>query len=275
MPGVSLPSRDTAASAARHRELLAGAEAIAERAGKVLLAMRERPLHVSRKQLRDVVTEADLASERLVIEGLRELTPGAAILSEEAGASGPQGAARWIVDPLDGTVNYASGLPWFSVTLAYQEEGRTRVGVLHSPLADVQARYVEGAVATVNGRDVRVSTCASLADAVVSIVITSHFTDREVARAAEAVRRLGNRARGVRIIVSGGLELSLVADARLDAFVGLKADIVSHAATLPLVRAAGGRVTRLDGVDSTDEDLEKIASNGVIHDELLACLAGV
>ena len=259
----------------RHLALLEGAEAIADRAAKALLAMRERPLDVARKQLRDVVTEADLASERLVIEGLRALTPDAAILSEEAGASGPEGGPRWIVDPLDGTVNYASGLPWFSVTLAYQEDAQTHVGVLHSPLAQVLTRYVEGAIATVNGRDVRVSTCSSLSDAVVSLILTSHFDDREVARAAEAIRRLGNRARGVRIIVSGGLELSLVADARLDAFISLKADIVSHAATMPLVRAAGGRVTRLDGRDSTDEDLEKIASNGAIHDELLACLAGI
>ena len=259
----------------RHLDLLAGAEAIAARAAKALLDMRTQPLDVARKQLRDVVTEADLASERLVIEGLRALTPDAAILSEEAGASGPEGGARWIVDPLDGTVNYASGLPWFSVTMAYQEGGVTRVGVLHSPLTQVSARYVEGAIATVNGHDAHVSTCASLADAVVSVILTSHFNDREVTRAAEAIRRLGNRARGVRIIVSGGLELSLVADAQLDGFVSLKADIVSHAATMPLVRAAGGRVTRLDGRDSSDDDLEKIASNGAIHEELLACLAGI
>lgn len=79
----------------------------------------------------------------------------------------------------------------------------------------------------------------------------------------------------MRIIVSGGFELSLVADSRLDGFVSLKADIVSHAAAMPLVRAAGGRVTRLDGRDSHDDDLQKIASNGLIHDELLACLHGL
>jgi myo-inositol-1(or 4)-monophosphatase len=75
--------------------------------------------------------------------------------------------------------------------------------------------------------------------------------------------------------VSGGFELSLIAEGNLDAFVSLKADIVSHAATMPLVRAAGGRVTRLDGYDAHDEDLQKIASNGLIHDELLECLHGI
>jgi myo-inositol-1(or 4)-monophosphatase len=136
-------------------------------------------------------------------------------------------------------------------------------------------RYCEDDVATVNGRPARVSTRASLSDAVVSIVLTSHFSDRDVVRTADAVRRLGAAARGVRIIVSGGLEMTLVADGQLDAFVSLKADVVSHAAAMPLVRAAGGRITRLDGSDADDEDLERVVSNGAIHDELLECLRGV
>jgi myo-inositol-1(or 4)-monophosphatase len=259
----------------RYAAILAGAEAIAADAASTLVAMQRGALNVARKSLRDVVTEADLASEASVIRGIRALTPDAAILSEEAGASGPDGGPRWIVDPLDGTVNYAAGLPWFSVTLAYQEDGHTRVGVTHAPAAQVIARYAEGSVATVNGRSARVSGRDSLADAVVSIVLTSHFTDIEVARTSDAVRRLGGKARGVRIIVSGGLEMTLVADGQLDAFVSLKADAVSHAAAMPLVRVAGGRVTRLDGRDATDDDAERIASNGLIHDALLHCLAGV
>jgi len=257
-------------------DLLQGAEAIAARAAATLMAMRGGALEVGRKELLDVVTAADLASERIVLDGLRALTPAVSILSEEAGTTGAGGGrARWIVDPLDGTVNYAAGLPWFSVTLAYQEDGRTRVGVLHAPAAGVIARYAEGSVASVNGRPPRVSDRRSLGDAVVSIVLTSHFSKGDVARTAEAVRRLGERARGVRIIVSGGFEMTLVADGQLDAFVSLKADVVSHAAAMPLVRVAGGRVTRLDGNDAVDEDLERVASNGHIHDELLACLQGV
>ena len=259
----------------RHAQMLRGAEAIAAQAAEALTAMRGRLRDVSRKELRDIVTEADLASERIVLDGIRALTPGAAILSEEAGASGPEDGARWVVDPLDGTVNYAAGLPWFSVTIAYQQSGRTCVGIVHAPAIAMLARYVEGGIATVNGRDARVSERASLADAVVSIVLTSHFTDREVARTAEAIRRLGNSVRGVRVIVSGALEMALVAGGELDGYVSLKADAVSHAAAMPLVRAAGGRVTRLDGRESSDGDLEKIASNGLIHDELLQCLDGV
>jgi len=259
-----------------HLELLGGAEAIAARAAATLTAMRGTAIDVTRKELRDVVTDADLASERVVLDGLRALTPDVPIVSEEAGATGPaHGRARWIVDPLDGTVNYAAGLPWFSVTLAYQQDGITRVGVTHAPAAGIVARYAEGGVATINGRTARVSDRRSLADAVVSIVLTSHYTDREVERTAEAVRRLGSAARGVRIIVSGGLEMTLVADGQLDAFISLKADVVSHAAAMPLVRAAGGRVTRLDGRDAVDEDGDRVASHGAIHDALLERLRGI
>jgi len=144
-------------TASRYVEILRGAEAIAERATKTLSAMHGRALDVSRKELRDVVTEADLASERIVLDGLRALTPNAAIISEEAGASGGQGAGRWLVDPLDGTVNYAAGLPWFSVTMAYQEDARTRAGVVHAPAVDLVARYAEGGIAAINGRNAQVS----------------------------------------------------------------------------------------------------------------------
>jgi myo-inositol-1(or 4)-monophosphatase len=131
------------------------------------------------------------------------------------------------------------------------------------------ARYLDDGLATVNGEAARVSRTARLADAVVSVVLTSHFSPDEVRRAAAIVGRLGGVARGVRIVVSGAFEMSLVASGRLDAFVGIKADIVSHAAAMPLVRAGGGLVTTLAGVDSLDEDLEKVASNGQIHEELL------
>lgn len=255
--------------------LRVGAEKVLTQATARLVEMQDRPLVATRKDLLDVVTEADLAAEKILLEGLRALTPGAAILSEEHGASEGSTGARWIIDPLDGTVNYASGLPWFSATIAYQEEGRTLLGLTHAPRMDLYARFVLGEAPTVNDKKANPSPIASLADAVISVVLTAHFTEAEVKRAAQIVERLGRRCRGVRIVVSGALEMSLVACGRLAGFVGIKADVVSHAAATPLVRAAGGRVTRLDGRDSDDADFEKIATNGLIHDELLACLKGV
>lgn len=254
--------------------LLRGAETILQKAAARLVEMQGGKLAATRKDFLDVVTDADLESERIIIEGLRGLTPDAAILAEEQGETAGKGDARWIIDPLDGTVNYASGLPWFSATVAYQEQGETLVGLTHAPRAEIMARYVRGRLATVNGAPARVSAVDRLDDAVISVVLTSHFTPAEVAGTVQIIDRLARVVRGVRIVVSGALEMSLVASGRLAAFVGMKADIVSHAAAMPLVRAAGGRVTRLDGRDSRDHDLQKIASNGLIHDALLACMRG-
>jgi myo-inositol-1(or 4)-monophosphatase len=228
-----------------------------------------------RKDLLDVVTDADLAAEAVVLAGIRRLTPDAAILSEEAGASGGDAPERWIVDPLDGTVNYAAGLPWFSVTLAYQRHGATRAGIVHAPAMNLVATWAEGEGAVVAGRPARVSATRHLSDAVVSVVLTSHFDKRTVARTTEIIRRLGAASRGVRVIVSGGLEMCVVASGQLDGFVSLKADIVSHAAAMPLLRHAGGLITRPDGTRATDDDAERIASNGHLHTALLDLLQDV
>lgn len=255
--------------------LMRGAEPVVGKAAATLAAMQRAPRSTARKELRDIVTDADLAAERIVIDGLRALTPGAAILSEERGFSGSASRPRWIIDPLDGTVNYASGLPWYSVSAAYHDGGEALVGLVEAPLAAVSGRYVRDALATVNAQPVRVSDVRSLSDAVVSVILTSHYQPGEVRTAAAIIERLGSAVRGVRIVVSGALEMTWIAAGQLDAFVSIKADLVSHAAAMPLVRAAGGRVTTLAGADSQFDDLQKIASNGHVHDELLRLLEEV
>ena len=175
-----------------------------------------------------------------------------------------------MIDPLDGTINYATGLPWFSVTVAYEIDGAVQLGLTHAPAAGLHARYVLGRLAEVDGQPARVRPTTSLADAVVSVCLTSHFSAPDVRRTSAIIERLGSIARGVRVVVSGGLEMALVASGRLDAFVSMKADVVSHATGTALVRAAGGRVTDLRGAERKLDGLEMVASNGGIHEELLA-----
>ena len=255
--------------------LLERAEGVVAEAAAKLVAMQTAPLRMERKDLLDIVTEADLAAEEIVVSGLRRLTPGAAFLAEERGAVVGAEGERWIIDPLDGTINYARGLPWFSVTAAYEVDGRVQLGLVHAPKAGVIARYARGQLATIDGKPARVTETRSLADAVISVCLTSHFSPDEVRRTIALIERLATTARGVRIVVSGALEMSLVASGRLDGFVSIKADVVSHAAGTELVRAGGGRVTTLAGTDSKLDDLEKLASNGFIHDELLTQLGTV
>src|SRR6266545_7694633 len=112
--------------------LMRGAEPVVAKAAATLVAMQRAPRATTRKELRDIVTDADLAAERIVIDGLRALTPGAAILSEERGFTGTATGPRWIIDPLDGTVNYAAGLPWFSVSAAYHDGGEALISLVES-----------------------------------------------------------------------------------------------------------------------------------------------
>jgi fructose-1,6-bisphosphatase/inositol monophosphatase family enzyme len=255
--------------------ILAGAEAVVAEAAAKLVAMQSSPLRTERKDLLDVVTEADLAAEEIVVAGLMKLTPHASILAEERGEVGSQTGDRWIIDPLDGTVNFASGMPWFSVTAAYESRGEILIGIVNAPKANLQGRYVHGQLATVDGQPARVKPTQSLSDAVISVSLTSHFSPELVRRTSAIVERLAGVARGVRVVVSGAYEMSQVAAGRMDGFVSIKADVVSHAAGMALVRAAGGRVSTLGGRDARIDDLERIASNGLIHDELLEHLNAV
>src|SRR5262245_672941 len=115
------------------KRILGEAEAVLREAAARLVAMQGDGITPTRKERLDIVTEADLAAERILIDGLGRITPDAAFVSEEQGASGSPGVARWIIDPLDGTVNYAAGLPWYSATIAYQERGRTVLGLTCAP----------------------------------------------------------------------------------------------------------------------------------------------
>ena len=252
-------------------DLASGAETVVTEAAAKLVVMQNQPLRTERKDLLDIVTEADLASEAIVVAGLKKLTPEAGFLAEESGTQQGANGARWIIDPLDGTINYARGLPWFSVTVAYDVDGDVQLGLINAPKAGLTARYLDG-VATIDGKPARVSATRSLSDAVISVVLTSHFSADEVRCTARVIERLGTVARGVRIVVSGAFELAMVASGRLDAFVSLKADIVSHAVGIPLVRAGGGTVSTLAGAPCRHEDLDKVASNGLIHAELLSHL---
>lgn len=245
------------------------AESVLRKATARLAERQGTNLQTQRKELRDVVTEADLESERFLIAELSQITPGATIFAEESGLTDNDSATRWVIDPLDGTVNFASGLPWFSGTIAYQRDGETLVGLTHSPKFPLFAKYIKGAHAEIDERPVAVSGVERLDDAVVSVVITSHFNDAEVAVAARIVEALGKRARGVRTVCSGSLEMAMVACGRTSGYIGIKSDTVSHAATMPLVFAAGGMVTTEKGVRAADDDDIRIASNGRFHDDLL------
>ncbi len=245
-------------------------------AGQVLADKFGRALQVSNKGDIDLVTEADLAAERLVVGRVQSHFPRHSILSEEAGvtvAVGAQGSGwKWIVDPLDGTTNYAHGYPVFCVSVALEHEGRRLLGVVYDPLRDEMFAAERGGGATLNGRPVRVSSREVLNSA---LVCTGFPYDvRERGDFARHFRAFIMHAQSVRRDGAAALDLAYVAAGRFDAFYeeGLRPWDV--AAGVLLVEEAGGRVTHYDGSPFHIYKPPIAASNGLVHDAMLAVLTG-
>ena len=229
------------------RAELAFAQDVARRAGVLLADRYERVGRVRLKSPRDVVTEVDFASERLVIEAIRAEFPDDAILAEESGhhrrrgRRGPDGGRRWVLDPLDGTVNYANGIPFFCVSLALVGADGPLVGVVLDPLRDDCYAAAAGVAATLNGKPVRVSAKDKLTDFVVSLAVIGRgglSRERRVGREIRIHRRMGSAA----------LSLAYVANGRFDAFVqngGLSPWDVAAAGLI--AERAGATISNLAG----------------------------
>jgi myo-inositol-1(or 4)-monophosphatase len=225
------------------------AEEWARAAGELLVGSYERVLRIDRKSKRDVVTEVDFASERSIIAAIKQRYPLDEILAEESGHHTREPAAegggsrerRWVIDPLDGTVNYANGIPFFCVSVAMIDGDRPAVGVVLDPLRDDCYVATADGPATLNGKVVVASEKETLGDFVVSMAIIGRGgIGRE--------RRIGRHVRIPRRMGSAALALAYVAGARFDAFIqngGLSAWDVAAAGLI--AERAGATVTDLQG----------------------------
>jgi myo-inositol-1(or 4)-monophosphatase len=246
----------------------------AREAGQVLADKFGRALQVSNKGDIDLVTEADLAAERLIVERIRGYHPRHRILTEESGDVEGAGAAgaeyKWIIDPLDGTTNYAHGYPVFCVSIALEHEGRVVVGVVYDPTRDELFAAERGGGATLNGRTLRVSGTDELNRA---LVCTGFPYDvRERGDFARHFRQFIMQAQSVRRDGAAALDLAYVAAGRFECFYeeGLRPWDV--AAGVLLVEEAGGRVTHYDGSTFSIYGTHIAASNGLVHEAVLRVL---
>jgi len=252
-----------------HNDPLHTALAVATEAGAVLLQHLALPREIAEKSQRaDLVTDADRASERLIVERLKSAYPAATILAEESGELAGSAHERWIVDPLDGTTNFAHGYPLFCISIAYEAGGELVAGVVHAPAMRETFAALRGEGATCNGKTIAVSTIARLADALTCTGFRPADYDRN-GRAFEAVSR---RAQGVRRDGSAALDLAYVACGRFDGFWELDLRPWDVAAGTLLVREAGGTVTQTDGSDARLDAGSILATNGRLHEELRAAL---
>ena len=250
--------------------MLAAAIEAARAAGDIQRRSFGTRFHIRHKGEVDLVTDVDLACEDAIRGTLASLSPGTAILTEEAGMLGT-GSERWVVDPLDGTTNFAHGFPLFCVSVAWEAQGRVRLGVIYDPLREELFTGEEGRGSRLNGEPLRVSTTAALLE---SLLATGFPYDRRCnpRNNLEAFSRLTLATQGVRRSGSAALDLAYVAAGRLDGFwePGLKPWDLA-AGTL-LVQEGGGRVTGLGGEPFSTADSDVLATNGALHGALVDAL---
>ena len=219
----------------------------------------------------NLVTEMDQRAEVLILERLRGAFPDDAILAEEQGAASGRSDRRWIVDPLDGTTNYAHGLPIFGVSIALEVARRLVLGVVYDPSRDQLFVGERGAGATLHDAPIHVSTAATVGE---SLLVTGFpYNIRETADTnLTEYAAFSMRARAVRRLGSAVIDLAYVACGRFDGFWELRLGAWDVAAGAVLVEEAGGRITGIDGAPLDVDAPTLLATNGVIHDEMLRAL---
>jgi len=219
----------------------------------------------------NLVTEMDERAEELIVGRLASAFPDDAILAEERGAARGRSGRRWIVDPLDGTTNYAHGLPIYAVSIALEVERRIVLGVAYDPSADELYVAEGGRGVTVNDERLSVSATATLETSLLTTGFPYSIRESSDTNLKEYAA-FALRCRGVRRLGSAVLDLAWVAAGRLDGFWELRLGPWDVAAASLFVEEAGGRVTNLVGAALDVNAPAVVASNGRIHDEMLAVL---
>lgn len=255
-------------------QFLATAVEAVIRAGELQMTRFGSRIRVDKKGTIDLVTEVDIDVERMFRALIAERFPGHDVLAEEMGQTRTGASHRWVFDPLDGTTNYAHGVPIFCATVALEIDGHPVVGAVYDPNRRELFTAERGAGSWLNGEPLRVSTAPTLVD---SVLVTGFPYDiRErldetlslfagMLRQARAVRRLGSAA----------IDLCWVAAGRMDGFWEQGLQSWDTMAGALMVEEAGGRVTALDGGPWKPAAGHCLATNGLIHDEMLTVIRGV
>ena len=242
-------------------------------AGRILLSEFDHPAKISYKGEVDLVTQADRRSEDAIVGRLRGYFPKHAIVAEEGAGQEGDGRHRWIVDPLDGTTNFAHGYPFFAVSIGFEREGELVAGVVYQPITKELFTASRGEGAYLNERRIQVSQIDHLSTS----LLATGFPSTKRARNPN-IHYYWNftlRSHGVRRDGSAALDLAAVACGRFDGFWEFGLHAWDTAAGVLLVREAGGVVTNFSGQPYHVGDYETLASNGRIHMELRQVAAEV
>jgi myo-inositol-1(or 4)-monophosphatase len=248
--------------------LVSTMESIAREAGSLLMGHFRRRVKIEYKGDVDLVTVADRQSEALILERIRQHFPAHDVMGEEGTRIETGSDYKWYVDPLDGTTNFAHGFPVFCVSLAVEHRGARIAGVVYDPTRDELFAAEKGSGACLNGEAIHVSSTAKLAECLVATGFPSH--KRHQNPNIYFYHQITLRSHGVRRAGSAALDLCNVAAGRFDGFWEFNLNPWDTAAGVLLVEEAGGRVTDFAGGPFQIASRETLASNGHVHNALLA-----
>ena len=257
------------------QELLRTATEAAVKAGTLLQERYDQPHQIRHKGVIDLVTEADLAAEKLILDVLGDNMPGIRVLSEESFAfydKIPEEAV-WIIDPLDGTTNCAHNFPWFAVSIALYDKGQSQIGVIYSPIQEELFCATRTGGAWLNNQRIKVSEVSALRNALVATGFPYELQER-IDPILAMLKTVLKHTQGVRRPGAAALDLAYLACGRLDAFweIGLKP--WDTAAGYLLVEEAGGTLSNFNGSPFSPFIPELLASNTLLHSDLTALLYG-
>jgi myo-inositol-1(or 4)-monophosphatase len=241
-----------------------------EAAGLVLKHyFTSKNLQISNKEgINNLVTEADHASDKAIIETIKEAFPDHFILSEETGSNEMTSEFKWIIDPIDGTVNYAHGIPICCVSIGLEKEGKMLMGAVYNPFMKEFFFAEKGKGATLNGDEIKVS---AETEVIKSCLVTGFpYTYLDMPNGPlECFERFIRKGIPVRRLGSAAMDLCWVAAGRFDGFYEHKLNAWDSAAGFLIVEEAGGRVTDYEGNEYSPYQPHLLATNGKIHDEML------
>lgn len=253
----------------KNKELETAIEA-ARQAGKILKANFLQSYRVIRKSPREMVSVVDMQSQKAILEVLETAFPGYGIITEEKSSQVDVNGDNWIIDPLDGTHNYISGLPFSGVSIGLARGNDFRLGVITFPMEDRLYYAVKGKGAFLNHHPIKVSPIAELSKSMVSYDNQFHLNKHSF----EYYKRLTERAFTTRILGTATNDLCMTAEGKLGGRIWVNTKICDIAAGIVIVTEAGGRVTDFDGTACTLESKQVVAGSGNIHGELLEIVQG-
>ena len=255
-------------TSAQSSELILHMQTMAREAGELLMGHFRRRVKIEYKGSADLVTIADRESEALILSRIREHFPAHDVMGEEGTRIETGSDYKWYVDPLDGTTNFAHGYPVFCVSLGVEFRGQRVAAVIYDPTRDEMFSASKGNGARLNGEAIHVSPIAKLAESLIATGFPSH--KRHKNPNIYFYHHLTLRSHGVRRAGSAALDLCNVAAGRYEGFWEFNLNPWDTAAGVLIVQEAGGRVTDFSGGPFQIDSRETLASNGLIHDELLA-----